>query len=70
MTEGMNFEVIDAPELAKRWSVPTTWVRNWTREGYDNDPLPHVSLGRYVRYEWNSPPLTAWWVRRRSGKVR
>ena len=68
MTDGMNYEVIDAPELAKRWHVPTTWIRNWSRGGYDNDPLPHVSLGRYVRYEWNSPTLSAWWSRRRSGK--
>jgi len=68
MTQGMNFEVIDAPELAKRWSVPPTWVRNWTREGYDNDPLPCVRLGKYVRFEWQSPALLAWWERRRSRK--
>ena len=62
----MCFEVIDAPELARRWSVPASWVRNWTRQGYDNDPLPCVHLGRYVRFEWNSPQLSAWWTRRRS----
>jgi len=33
-------EIIDARELSKRWQVPQTWIRNWTREGYANDPIP------------------------------
>jgi hypothetical protein len=70
MTDSMNFEVIDLPELGKRWNVPATWVRNRTRQGFDDDPLPVVRLGKYVRVEWNSPQLTAWWARRRSGKSK
>jgi hypothetical protein len=58
-------EIIDARELAKRWQVPQTWIRNWTREGYANDPIPHVKLGRYVRFEWGSPSLSEWWEKRR-----
>ena len=58
-------EIIDARELAKRWQVPQTWIRNWTREGYANDPIPHVKLGRYVRFEWGSRLLSQWWEKRR-----
>jgi hypothetical protein len=61
----MQFETIDADQLAERWRVPKSWIRNWTREGYANDPIPHVKLGRYVRFEWGSPTLAAWWARRR-----
>ena len=67
MTEGMTFEVVDGPELAKRWKVPPSWIKHNTTDRVD--ALPHVKLGRYVRFEWGSPALTAWWVRRRSGKA-
>jgi hypothetical protein len=61
-------EIVDARELAQRWSVPESWVRNHSRQGFANDPLPCVKLGRYTRYEWGSQQLAAWWARRRSGK--
>jgi excisionase family DNA binding protein len=38
--------LLDAAELAERWNVPTTWVREATRAG----KIPHLRLGRYVRY--------------------
>jgi excisionase family DNA binding protein len=38
--------LLDATELAERWSVPTSWVREATRAG----KIPCVRLGRYVRY--------------------
>ena len=60
-----NYEVIDSSELAKRWGIPVTWVREQTRSRA-TDPLPHVRLGRYVRFEWNSPELIKWWDRRRT----
>ena len=37
-------ETIDAIELAKRWGVPVSWVRNYTRIGYTRDPIPHLQL--------------------------
>ena len=61
----MSFETIDASQLAERWRVPKTWIRNWSRDGYANDPIPHVKLGKYVRFEWGSPALSEWWSRRR-----
>lgn len=63
---GPFFEVLDAEELAKRWKVPASWVREQCRSRAV-DPIPHVQLGRYVRFSFGSPALTAWWERRQSG---
>jgi hypothetical protein len=63
--EHPQWEIIDARELANRWAVPETWVREQTRSRAA-DPLPHVRLGRYVRFEWGSPDLGEWWRRRRT----
>jgi hypothetical protein len=57
------FELIDAVALGQRWNVPTTWIRNHTWSGAE-DPIPHIRLGRYVRYRWGHPDLMAWLDRR------
>lgn len=62
--EGVH-EVLDSAELAKRWKVPVTWIREQTRSRA-SDPLPCVRLGRYTRFEWQSPALTKWWAARRT----
>ncbi len=59
------FESIDSKELALRWGVPVSWVRDQVRSRAV-DPIPHVRLGKYVRFEWDSPQLQAWWVRHRN----
>jgi hypothetical protein len=59
------FDVLTAKDLAARWRVPESWVREQTRSRAA-DPIPHVRLGRYVRFSWNSPELAAWWKRRQS----
>ncbi len=59
-------EIIDAKELARRWSVPVSWVREYTRSDRTVDHIPHVRLGRYVRFEWGSPQLAQWFARRRT----
>lgn len=46
---GPFYEVLTAEELAARWRVPETWVREQTRSR-SKDPLPHIRLGRYVRF--------------------
>jgi hypothetical protein len=58
-------EIIDSPELAKRWRVPETWVRDQcrTRSKY---PIPHVRLGKYIRFEWGGDSLQEWWSRHRT----
>jgi len=54
-------------ELAKRWSVPVSWLQHYTRSGVA-DPLPCVRLGKYVRIDMNDPVLAAWLNRRRTGR--
>jgi hypothetical protein len=62
---GPFYEVLTAEELASRWRVPESWVREQTRSRC-LDPIPHIRLGRYVRFSWNSPELAAWLKRRQS----
>lgn len=56
--------MVDAIELAQRWRVPVSWIREQTRNRA-SDPLPCVRLGRYIRFEWGSPKLAEWWNHRR-----
>lgn len=63
---GPFYEVMTAEELAKRWKVPASWVREQCRSRAV-DPIPHIQLGRYVRFSFGSPSLTAWWERRSTG---
>ena len=58
-----TYEFIDSRELARRLAVSTSWVRDQVRSR-SQDPLPHVNLGKYVRFLWGSPALELW-IRRR-----
>lgn len=49
---GPFFEVLTAEELAQRWRVPESWIREQVRSRC-SDPIPHVRLGRYVRFSWD-----------------
>jgi excisionase family DNA binding protein len=46
--------LLEAKEIAELLSVPESWVRRETRAGR----LPHISLGKYRRYDW--PEVEAW----------
>jgi len=59
----VGYEFIDCGELARRWDVPVSWIRDQVRKRAE-DPLPHVNLGKYVRFLWGSPELQAWVERR------
>lgn len=59
MPQKLTFELIDAIELARRWNVPASWIRSHTRRR-TTDELPHLKLGRYVRFRWASPELERW----------
>jgi excisionase family DNA binding protein len=48
-------------EIAERLSVPPSWVAQSARDGR----IPHVRLGRYVRFNW--PDVEAWLVDQRAG---
>lgn len=59
-------ELIDAEELAIRWKVPESWIRNRTRSRTPKEErIPCLRLGRYVRFEWGSPRLLDWLGRNR-----
>jgi hypothetical protein len=62
---GEGFELLTVEELAGRLRVPASWVREQTRSrSLQGDPLPHLRLGRYIRFQWGSPELKAWLRRR------
>lgn len=50
----MADRLLEAREVAELLSVPVSWVRQTTRAGH----LPHVQLGRYVRYQQDD--VLAW----------
>jgi len=58
-----EYEFIDSRELARRLTVPPSWIRDQVR-ARSEDPLPHVNLGKYVRFLWGSPELEDWIARR------
>lgn len=62
-------ELIDSKELAIRWRVPESWIRDAVRSRAA-DKIPHVRFGKYVRFEWGCPDLDAWLARRRCCKKR
>jgi hypothetical protein len=65
-----NFEIIASAELARRYDVPLSWIQEGVRSR-QTDPIPCLRLGRYVRFEWDSPELNAWLERHRhSGTLR
>ena len=63
---GNGVELIDSAELANRWKVPESWIRNHTRARTPMDErIPCIRLGRYVRFEWGSPRLAEWLAKKR-----
>jgi len=62
--EPIPHELIDAAELARRWNLPCSWVRDQTRSRA-TDPLPCIRFGKYVRFAWQSVELEKWLSRRR-----
>jgi len=65
LPDNKSYEVLDAAQLAQRWRVPASWIREQTR-ARATDPLPCIRLGKYVRFEWGSPALFDWWNKHRS----
>jgi hypothetical protein len=63
---GTPVELIDSLELANRWKVPESWIRNHTRARTPREErIPCIRLGRDVRFEWGSLPLTGWLAKKR-----
>jgi hypothetical protein len=64
MADFTTYEIVDASELARRLSVPKSWILEQTRSRAE-DPIPCLRLGKYVRFEWGCPALAKWLERRR-----
>jgi excisionase family DNA binding protein len=47
-------QLLTAEQIAKRLAVKVSWVRSETRSG----AMPHVKLGRWVRYD--AADIDAW----------
>lgn len=61
-------ELIDSVELAARWRVPESWIRNRTRARTPkSERIPCIRLGRYVRFEWGSSRLAEYLEARAEG---
>jgi excisionase family DNA binding protein len=56
--------LLDAGEVAELLHVPESWVREQTRK----DGIPHLRLGRYVRFEREA--VIAWLEEQRAGRWR
>jgi excisionase family DNA binding protein len=56
--------LLDAGAVAQRLGVPTSWVAEQARSG----TIPHLRLGRYVRFEW--PAVVEWLEAQRAGQWR
>jgi excisionase family DNA binding protein len=56
--------LLNAEQAAELLNVPASWVLAEARA----DRIPHVRLGRYVRFD--ADELRAWWETRRRGPWR
>jgi hypothetical protein len=62
--------IVKAEELARLLTLPVTWVYEQTRSR-SRDPIPHLKMGSYVRFEVGSAALNAWIDRhRKNGGVQ
>jgi excisionase family DNA binding protein len=56
--------LLNANEVGSLLGVPTSWVREQTRTG----TIPHLRLGRYVRFQADA--VEAWLEEQRAGQWR
>lgn len=66
MDREIQVQFITSEQLAERWNLPVSWIREQVR-CRAVDPLPHVRFGKYVRFRWGSPELDEWAERRMIG---
>lgn len=59
--QGAPLRLVDAAQAGGLLGVPKSWVLAEARA----DRIPHVRLGRYVRFE--PAELERWWAARRRG---
>jgi excisionase family DNA binding protein len=61
LVDAVNGSLLDAKQAGELLNVPSSWVLAEARA----DRVPHVRLGRYVRFEEDA--LRAWWTARVQG---
>ena len=57
-------EILTPQQVAERLQVPVSWIYEQSRNRSSirvPDPLPHMKLGRYLRYDWHK--VIAWMER-------
>jgi predicted DNA-binding transcriptional regulator AlpA len=54
-----TYEFLDSAQLAVRLNISESWVRDQVRSRAP-EPIPHVQLGKYIRFRWGSPELETW----------
>jgi predicted DNA-binding transcriptional regulator AlpA len=59
-------DFLDFRGLAARLGTSEQWVRRNVRRTYTRDPIPHLRLGRIIRFAWESPEMQAWIERRKT----
>jgi excisionase family DNA binding protein len=67
---GSTAVLLTPAQLSERLAVPVSWIREKTRERArvrDDDPLPVVRLGKYVRFRWSD--VEAWLQRQSEGRT-
>ena len=58
-----DYEYLDSAQFAERLNISESWVRDQIRTRSE-EPIPHVRLGKYVRFRWVGPELANWMDRR------
>src|SRR5580700_5854671 len=52
----MPLEILTPAQVAERLQLPESWVYEQTRNRASvrcPDPLPHMKVGRYLRFKWS-----------------
>lgn len=61
-----SMELLTPQQLSERLQVKPSWVYEQTRSRSgvrDSDPLPHIKMGLYLRFDWRD--VCAWLERRK-----
>jgi predicted DNA-binding transcriptional regulator AlpA len=61
-------QILTPAQVAERLQVKPSWVYEQTRERAEvrnADPLPHIKMGRYLRFDWQD--ILDWLERQKCG---
>ena len=54
-------EILDTDGLAAKLNIVPSWVRSHVQPRCpEQERIPHVRFGRYVRFLWGSSELSTW----------